>query len=140
MGKLIFDAKDVKRVVEHSIAANKQGRMIVGIDGPNVKYGVPSEPSVLLVHDDGVYLMSNGEPRDIVSGGDGKGGGKSFCAYARGCHPEKDAQWWDNSRDLVGGDDFGETLPWAEEIKQLIDRGAKKITIDVRGSEIELLK
>lgn len=139
MGKLIFNAKDVNRVAEHSIAASEQGKMVVGIEGPNVKYGVPSQPSVVLVHDDGVYLMSNGQPRDIVSGGDGKGGGRSFCAYAKGCDP-RDAGWWDTSRALVGGDDFGETLPWAREIKELLDNGAKQIVIEISESSIELVK
>ena len=68
MSKLIFDAKDVKRVVEHSLAAPEQGKMVIGIEGPNIRYGLPEEPAVLLVHDDGVYLMSNGQPRDTVSG------------------------------------------------------------------------
>jgi hypothetical protein len=139
MSKLTFDAKDVKRVVEHSIAATGQGKMIVGIDGPNVRYGLPEQPAVLLVHDDGVYLMSNGQPRDFVSGDDGKGGGRSFCAYAKGCHPD-DPGSWDTSRALVGGDDFGETLPWAREIKELIDARAKRIVIEISADRIELVK
>jgi hypothetical protein len=51
-------------------------------------------PAALLVRGQGVYLMSNGKPRDIV-GADAtdrkdaaKDEGRSFCAYAIGCHPE----------------------------------------------------
>jgi hypothetical protein len=138
MGKLIFSAKDVRRVVEHSLAAPEQGQMVIGIKRGELQYGLPEAPSVLLVHDDGVYLMSNGKPRDLVSGDDGKGGGRSFCAYAKGCDPSRDAECWDTSRMLVGGDDFGETLPWAEQIKAKLDAGAKQIVISVTADNIEL--
>jgi DUF3085 family protein len=134
MGRLVFKADDVRRVVEHSLNAPAQGEMLVDYvnDKPVTK---PVEaPSLLLVHDHGVYLMSNGQPRDLVSGT------SSFCAYAHGCDPKQDAQWWDVSRALVGGDDFGETLPWAADIKALLDAGGKEIVIDVFGNNIELLK
>ena len=140
MSKLVFNAKDVKRVVEHSLAAPEQGKKVVSIEGPNIRYGLPEEPAVLLVHDDGVYLMSNGQPRDIVPGDRGKAGGRSFCAYARGCHPERDPGCWETSCALVGGDDFGETLPWARDIKELIDAGARHIVIEISASQVELVK
>ena len=75
MPVLRFKAEDVRRVVEHSIAAPRQS---------DVAYTTkPVEaPAVLLVHEQGVYLMSNGQPRDIV-GGDAAD--RSFCAYAIGC-------------------------------------------------------
>ena len=59
MPVLRFKAEDVRRVVEHSIAAPRQS---------DVAYTTkPVEaPAVLLVHEQGVYLMSNGQPRDIV--------------------------------------------------------------------------
>lgn len=77
--------------------------------------------------------MSNGEPRDIESGV------RSYVAHAQGCNPKTDANWYDNSRDLVGGDDFGEHLPWAADIKALIDAGETEIIIDVTGGRLELL-
>ena len=79
MPVLRFKAGDVRRVVEHSIAAPRQS---------DVAYTTkPVEaPAVLLVHEQGVYLMSNGQPRDIV-GADAtdrkdaaKDEGRSFCA------------------------------------------------------------
>ena len=96
MPVLRFKAEDVRRVVEHSVAAPRQS---------DVAYTTkPVEaPAVLLVHEQGVYLMSNGQPRDIV-GADAAD--RSFCAY--GCHPEKDADWYETARGLVGGDDFVE--------------------------------
>jgi hypothetical protein len=78
------------------------------------------------VHDDGVYLMSNGEPRDIVEGE------SSFVAHAKGCNPKTDPDWWDVSRALVGGDDFGECLPWAKELKVLLDAEVVKPRIPSR--------
>ena len=88
MPVLRFKAEDVRRVVEHSIAAPRQS---------DVAYTTkPVEaPAVLLVHDQGVYRMSNGQPRDSL-GADADD--RSFCAYAIGCHPEKDADWYETAR------------------------------------------
>ena len=138
MPVLRFKAEDVRRVVEHSIAAPRQS---------DVAYTTkPVEaPAVLLVHEQGVYLMSNGQPRDIV-GADATGRkdaakdeGRSFCAYAIGCHPEKDADWYETARGLVGGDDFVETLPWARKLKALIDGGARIITLRMTRDSIEIV-
>lgn len=133
MASLIFNAADVKRVVEHSIAAPKQGSKFTYKNG---KAGseTPTEPSVILVHDQGVYLMSNGEPRDIVEGE------SSFVAYANGTNPKTAGEWWDNARALVGGDDFGETLPWARDMLAEIEGGAKTITVKVTATTMELVK
>lgn len=48
-------------------------------------------------------------------------------------------QWWDTARDLVGGDDFCETLPWAEEIKTMIDSGARQIVIECKRDSVRLV-
>lgn len=59
--------------------------------------------------------MSNGTPRDIVASETQT----SYVAYAINCNPNKDANWHNNSRLLVGGDDFAEVLPiktsWLED-------------------------
>jgi hypothetical protein len=77
--------------------------------------------------------MSNGEPRDLLGSSD-----RSFVAYANGCHPDKDADWYDHARALVGGDDFGETLHWAEAIKEQLDLGAQQITVDMTAKTMRL--
>ena len=89
--------------------------------------------------------MSNGKPRDIV-GADAtdrkdatKDEGRAFCAYAIGCHPEKDGDWYDTANDLLGGDDFVETLPWAHELKALVDGGARIITLRMTRDSIEIV-
>lgn len=134
MAKLIFKAEDVKRVVEHSIAAPEQRRIAVDFvkkgEGYETVYKDADEPSVILVHDRGVYLMSNGEPRDIVSGE------TSYVAYAKGCDPDKDEDWHENADSLVGGDDFCETLDFAVAMKNAIDGGAKQIIINLTSRNI----
>src|SRR6516225_4159443 len=102
MPVLRFKAEDVRRVVEHSIAAPKQSEQVVE-DVPHTTKPIAA-PAVLLVHNQGVYLMSNGKPRDIV-GADAtdhkdaaKDESRSFCASAIGCHPETDADWYETAR------------------------------------------
>jgi hypothetical protein len=134
MARLIFEAEAVRRVVEHSLSAPKQREETTGYDPKTFKSITKpvDAPAVVLVHDDGVYLMSNGEPRDI---GEGE---RSFVAYAKGCNPQKDANHWDRSRDLVGGDDFAETLPWARQIKEMLDRGARQIVVNIGRKSLSL--
>ncbi|BBZ93048.1 hypothetical protein BRDID11004_60540 [Bradyrhizobium diazoefficiens] len=137
MSKLIFNAADLLRVVDHSLAAPKQSERLDHCEQspPYRAITKPVEaPSVLLVHDQGVYLMSNGWPRDIVKDQ------TSFVAYAQGCNPDHDRDWYDTARDLVGGDDFGECLPWAAEIKAQIDAGAQEIVIEIGGESIALVE
>jgi hypothetical protein len=132
MKQLIFEADDVRRVIEHSINASTQQGKTIGHDpktGKAITEPV-SAPAVLLVHDEGLYLMSNGEPRDIVSGV------RSFVAYARGCHPFRDLEWRTNARELVGGDDFSLCLPWALDLKVLLDAGAKTVVLRVRDDAL----
>ncbi len=140
MARLVFRAADVRRVVEHSLAAPVQREHAVDFDAKTGKMIMkPVEaPAVILVHDQGVYLMSNGTPGDaLVPGTTGKYF-KHHVAYAKDCDPAKDGEWWDNARDLVGGDDFSETLPWAQQIKDVLDRGAKTITINFGKSKISI--
>ena len=139
MPVLRFKAEDVRRVVEHSIAAPKQSEQVVEYV-PHTSKPIAA-PAVLLVHNQGVYLVSNGKPRDIVGADatDRKDEGRSFCAYAIGCHPEKDADWYETARGLVGGDDFVETLPWARKLKALIDGGARIITLRMTRDSIEIV-
>lgn len=75
-------------------------------------------PGLLFVHDQGVYLMSNGRPADTD---DSKPSGSSYVVYAAGCNPhdEQCDDWYETSRDLVGGDDFVEVLP-LEDMQQFM--------------------
>ncbi|SIO50055.1 Protein of unknown function [Bradyrhizobium erythrophlei] len=140
MTRLIFKAADLLRVVDHSLAAPKQAERLINYTDEGPVSAPPEAPAVLLVHDDGVYLMSNGHPADAL---EGKPKGKFFkryVAYAQGCDPRSDKGWYDTARALVGGDDFGECLPWAAEIKAQIAAGAQEIIIEVSGDSLALVE
>ncbi|EYU16339.1 Protein of unknown function (DUF3085) [Photorhabdus aegyptia] len=77
---LLFKAKDLKPVLREAIA---------------------HQCDVLLVKDQGVYIMSDmGTMQN----------GRHLVAYACGYHPEKDEGWYERAREAVGGDDFAEKL------------------------------
>ena len=101
MNLLIFDPDEVQKILDHA-SASPQFRQVYGEDAPR---------TILLVHDQGIYLMSNGYP--ILQDPD-KPEGSSWVTYAQGCNPSKDPEWWDNARDFVGGDDFAEPIDVAD--------------------------
>jgi hypothetical protein len=113
MPVLRFKAAELKRCIDHARAAtswemgyedmtDEQFREI-GLPPPEQRQ--PRGPCLLFVHDRGVYLMSNGIPRDLTDNGR-----SSYVVYAEHCHPHDDEDYYENSRDLVGGDDFVETI------------------------------
>lgn len=115
MPVLRFKAAEVKRCLEHAYAAtefdmghenmtDEQFREL-GLEPPESR--TPVGPSLLFVHDRGVYLMSNGIPRDLNELNSAMG---AYVAYAEHCNPNTDDEWYDNSRELVGGDDFAEAI------------------------------
>ena len=137
MKTLTFDAADVRRVVEHSIAAKTQlrstRRAVSNAPTADAADGAVV-PAVVLGCDHGVYLMSGGQPRDLIEGP------RSFVAYAAGYDPFKDANWRTRTRDLIGGDDFSLTLPLAGDLKTLVDAGLRTISLSVdrEGDRIEV--
>lgn len=135
MSRLVFEVADVRRVVEHTLKAKDHRPHVINYTDDSEPITEPGKPAVLLVHDDGVYLMSNGLPHDPRE--NSKKFPRSFVAYARGCNP-KDPDVWEHSRALVGGDDFAETLPWAEEMKRMIDSGATAIVVEFSEKELVL--
>ena len=124
MSRLVFKADDLRRLVMHALAAPSHSVGYGGVKG-----------DVVLAHDQGVYLMSAGQPRDLVS----EGGVASYVAYAEGCDPGKDSAWWGTARELVGGDDFGQHLPWAKAIRAAIEAGATTVAIDITQESISLV-
>jgi len=95
MSRLSFKKAGVVELLEHS-RESAEHRKTWG-DKENL-------PGLLLVKDDGIYLMSTGIP------GLGKkdGGEGSHVVYARGYGKDAD---YDRIRDAAGGDDFSERLP-----------------------------
>ncbi|WP_158237638.1 DUF3085 domain-containing protein [Bradyrhizobium forestalis] len=133
MRSLIFEASSVRRVVDHSIAAAAQhSRTVRNPETGELETEPISHPSVILARDHGLYLMSNGLPRDIIREE------LSFAAYARGCDPFQDSDWRNRSRDLIGDDDLSLVLPWAYDLKALIDAGARTIVLTVNEGVIEI--
>ena len=124
MSRLVFKAEDLRRIVTHALAAPSHS---VGYGG--------AKGDVVLVHDQGVYMMSAGQPRDLTR----EGSNSSYVAYAEGCDPGKDPAWWETARDLVGGDDFGQHLPWAKDIAAAIDAGATTVAIDITQENVSLV-
>jgi len=108
MGVCVFKTKDVLRCVEHALAAPKWSMAYE--EGMR-----PPAPGLLFVHDQGVYLMSNGLPRDQRDPADPES--NSYVAYAEGCNPNIGDfdDWYGTSRALVGGDDFAEVLTVADD-------------------------
>ena len=99
MGLCKFKTSEIKRCVEHAL------------NSTNWDMGWSEQapcPAIFFVHDHGVYIMSNGVPKD-------KDGEETNLAYAKGCNPKKDEDYYDEARHLVGGDDFGETIPVTEK-------------------------
>lgn len=96
------------------------------------------EPSLWIVKDNGIYLMSNGLPRlmDPVKQRSPNGLHEmEVCqvVYARGFDPRTDPGVWERSRDAVGGDDFGETLPADFVAKAFEAEGAKHLRVRFKG-------
>jgi hypothetical protein len=136
MGRLNFKSIFVRRVVEHALGATDHEPLVIGYDVSVKPITEPGQPAVILVQDYGVYLMSNGKPRDIFD----EGTGRSYVAYAEGCDPNLDREWRKTSAALVGGDDFGRTLPWAKEIKEMIDTGVQEIVIEFGDDSTTLVE
>lgn len=110
MPTCVFKTDDIIRSVEHALAATEFD-MAFDESTPG--------PRLLFVHDRGVYIMSNGIPRDIISVSNDVTGGeeRNYVSYAEGCDPRVGTfdEWYGTSRDLVGGDDFVETITLDQE-------------------------
>lgn len=126
MAILKFNRDDVLRVIRHAMAAPEHSRGY----GDNQ----PARPCLILVHDQGVYLMSNGTPRDLRA----EGSDSSFAAYAKGMDPDKDEGWWERARNAVGGDDFGEYLEITPELAEDIENGGV-LSIRITSTQIAIL-
>lgn len=108
-----FKAADLKRLIMHARSApeydmgheNMTDETFISLGLTPPAERTPVGPGLLFVHDRGVYLMSNGIPRDLDAVGTG-----SHVVYAQHCNPNEDDEWYENSRELVGGDDFAEVI------------------------------
>lgn len=122
----------IKRIVDHVRASKKFGTDLDGVEQKN---------KVALVHDDGVYLLSNGEPRDLVKGKSPNGlhdREMSFVVYAEGCNPMVDGEdCWPNSVAMVGGDDFVEYLD-VEVFEKALANKATSVFIELAKTKMSV--
>lgn len=116
MAILEFDLQDVLKLCVHAMQAREHSRGYEDLADPSGE----AHPGLILVGDQGVYLMSNGKPGLMKDDGDGH-----VVAYARGMNPDVDDfdTWWSAKRATFGGDDGADYLPWA---KQIIEMNARR--------------
>jgi hypothetical protein len=105
MPTCVFKTDDLRRPVTHTLQSTEWD--MAWESGPN-------RPGLLFVHDNGVYLMSNGVPRDRSE----DNSETCHVAYAEHCNPQTDPEFYENSRELVGGDDFVEVINVDESFLQ----------------------
>ena len=135
MGTIRFRLDEVRPLARHALGCKQFRKTFVEEDEKR-----EPEPALHLVHDDGVYIMSNGLPMDIVR--EGKKA-RARVAYAESCDPRKDPGWWEESRALVGGNDFVELLPLVESLRDavfdevmemlVVEMTAERLTVKVTG-------
>lgn len=122
MGQCVFKTSDVRRCVEHALRATDW-------DMAWERGTTEPTPCLMFVHDSGVYVMSNGIPRDAIADE------KCYTAHAKYCDPAVDENWWENSAALVGGDDFVEVLPvTTEQLKDCDDY--EEFIVNVNETEL----
>jgi hypothetical protein len=104
--QLIFSIKAVRALVRHAQSASEH----------SAGYGKDPVPALMLVKDEGIYLMSSGVPvaRPPLRESNGP-------VYARGYDPKKNSDVWEASRAAVGGDDFVEVVPLDDALVAMID-------------------
>lgn len=129
--KLVFKGAEVRKLIDDSKAAPRR-YIPYGRKGKNVPVGL------VLVKDDGIYLLSN---RDGAAA-------PELISYAKGYGPpskleSQDARGlqYEKIREAVGGDDFAESLPITAAFDSLTQDGTnfivrvseKQLTLEVRS-------
>jgi len=121
--KLHFDKKRVDTIWENSWEAKSWGI----VDGAE-------RGDLVLIGDDGVYLMSANSERFL----DPDKKDKSFVAYAHEVNPEtmEFDTWWENKRASFGCDDGADKIPdmlYREMLVLAVDYTVLALEIDAEG-------
>lgn len=120
---------ELKSIIAHARAAKAW----------SAPYGIvdaPTTPTLHLVKDDGIYLMSGATTRQFV-----EEAGKCVVSYARGYNPNIDGDIWHKTH-AVSGDDFVEYLDGSafKMIAEAVERdGEINLTISHSGIKISTL-
>jgi hypothetical protein len=128
MATLKFKVDEVlKSIVEH---AQQAPHCKVAYRDENTK-----APSLWLVKDSGIYLMSAGIPKHVRTA---KLPGASVIVvhYAKGFEPDA-PDCWDRCREAVGGDDFAVNLD-ADMFANAIREHAEVVTLNVGKTQIRI--
>jgi hypothetical protein len=127
MSVLKFPADLVRKLADHAAAAKDH----------RPAYGQPKVPGLMLVGDQGVYLMSTGLPR-LPRAGSEKG---SFVVYADGINPDVDEfdSWWERKRATFGGDDGADVIPLESFQRALASPIKGKIEIEITSKTLGVL-
>lgn len=99
----------------------------LNFDGSQVAKLLERSPTVILVKDEGIYLISEKHKAgDLV-------------VYAKGYDPKLGEHVWDKCRAAVGGDDFGETLQMTDPMVQAAKQGRLAVfTLNVTQTSISV--
>lgn len=133
MTRLVFDANALRPLWHHAKEATAHRESMSEQTGP----------ALLLVKDEGIYLMSNGLPILATQKPAPNGSGMMECsqvAYAKGFDPyaEDRMDVWDRARDAVGGDDFSEPLGAEIWDRMLGNANVKRVVIDVTEDRLDI--
>ncbi len=132
MSKFVFEAIAVLELLAHAKAAPRNVSPYNLTPNPG--------PGLMLVKDDGVYLMSNGEP--------GLRGTETTnkVVYARGYEAlpatattEEQMARYDKIHDAAGGDDFAEFIP-AKSLAALEPKGSLEVELSVDKMIISVVR
>ena len=143
MGTLYFDPEKVREAINQARAAKPEerratfGQYLDGgaytddlkeVPGGIAKVNASLKPEVHLVHDEGIYLMANAWLEDA----------KMVIVYAVGCDPNKEDREtvWHRCRELVGGDDFADSIPLAPIERLITDPLTDELMISVTPNRL----
>lgn len=127
MSILKFPADQVRKLVDHAAAAKDH----------RPAYGQRKVAGLMLVGDQGVYLMSTGIPHLPRPGKPEV----SLVVYADGINPDVDEfdDWWEKKRATFGGDDGADVIPLASFQRALVSPIKGKVEVEITSKTLGVL-
>ena len=126
MALLKFNVSDIRILMEHTKNAPEHV--------PLYNQGEKPPAGLWLVGDQGVYLMSNGQPNLLHDGTlrneNTKEFTSGFVVYAKGINPDIDEEWFDTKRATFGGDDGSDFIA-LDSLENIITPKKRVLTIDI---------
>ncbi len=137
MKVLRFNLSEIQPLVDHAAKAKIHtptfAQRYEEVEGQFVeKKKLEVSPGLILVKDQGTYLLSNGALKEGETASN-----LGLISYAEGTNPKTDPDWWDVSRELCGGDDFAEYLP-LEWFSEALEQGDQYLELLMTDDSIEM--